>query len=85
MLHELDGLRTYGFRREGSVIVLDVMAIDTTFEFDGFFFFLPTLTEGKKFFPTEFCTMNNSFLREPLKYTIECCLVHLARVNKLFF
>lgn len=60
------------------MIILDVMAIDTTFEFDGFFFLFPTLTEGKILPRGKVGSMNNSLFEELIENTVECCLVHLT-------
>ena len=60
------------------MIVLDMMAIDTTLELDGFFFFLPTLTEGKILLRGKVCSVDKSLFDELIENTIECCLVHLA-------
>ncbi len=60
------------------MVIFDIVTTHTTLEPDSFFLFFLALTEGKKLFSTEFCTMDNSFLNKFFKDAIECCLIHLS-------
>ncbi len=60
------------------MIIFDIMTIHTTLELDGFFFFLPTLTEGEVLLRGKVRSMDKSLFEELIEYAVECCLVHLT-------
>jgi hypothetical protein len=85
VFYDFDSLGTQWIRCEWRVVFFYCMTIRTTLELDSIFFFLMTLTEGKKFFSRKLSSMHDSFFKESFEYTIECRLVHLQWVNECGF
>jgi hypothetical protein len=60
------------------------MAVYTTLELHGFFFFLAP-TESKEFFSREFGTVDESFIEKSLEDAVECRLIHLFCFDEFSF
>lgn len=82
--HEFDGFRSERLWRKGRVIFFYRMAVYTTLELHGFFFFLAP-TESKEFFSREFGTVDESFIEKSLEDAVECRLIHLFCFDEFSF
>lgn len=82
VFHEFDCLGLERHIGEGSMDIFYRMTAHAALEFHGFGFFLMTPTESEVFFPCEIRSMQESLIEELIEYAIECCLIHLTRVDK---
>jgi hypothetical protein len=82
VFHEFDCLGLERHIWKGSMDIFYRMTVYTALELHGFGFFFMTPTESEVFFSCKIRSVQESLIEELIEYTIECCLVHLTRLNK---
>lgn len=82
VFHEFDRLWSEWFWRKRRVIILYRMTVYTALELHSFFSWFSALTESEIFLRGKICPMDESFIEKSFHDTIECRLIHLARIDK---